>query len=62
MLSDETGLGVLSDRINPKEQNFQALSQTKGFSGGLAGKESACNVEDLGSVPGLGRCPGERIL
>ena len=24
-----------------------------------AGKESACNVEDLGSIPGLGRSPGE---
>ena len=22
-------------------------------------KESACNVGDLGSIPGLGRCPGE---
>ena len=29
------------------------------FPGGLAGKESACNVGDLGSIPGLGRCPGE---
>ena len=26
---------------------------------GLAGKESACNVGDLGSIPGLGRSPGE---
>ena len=23
------------------------------------GKESACNSEDLGSIPGLGRCLGE---
>ena len=23
------------------------------------GKESACNVGDLGSIPGLGRSPGE---
>ena len=30
-----------------------------GFPGGSAGKESACNVEDLGLIPGLGRCPGE---
>ena len=30
-----------------------------GFSGGLAGKESVCNVGDLGSVPGLGRSSGE---
>ena len=26
---------------------------------GSAGKESACNVEDLGLIPGLGRSPGE---
>ena len=26
---------------------------------GSAGKESTCNVEDLGSIPGLGRSPGE---
>ena len=31
-----------------------------GFPGGSAGKESTCNVGDLGSIPGLGRSPGER--
>ena len=30
-----------------------------GFPCGSAGKESACNVGDLGSTPGLGRSPGE---
>ena len=30
-----------------------------GFSCGSAGKESACNVGDLSSTPGLGRSPGE---
>ena len=30
-----------------------------GFHGDSAGKESACNVGDLGLVPGLGRSPGE---
>ena len=29
------------------------------FPGGLDGKESACNAEDLGLIPGLGRSPGE---
>ena len=29
-----------------------------GFPGGSTGKESACNVRDLGSIPGLGRSPG----
>ena len=30
-----------------------------GFPGGSAGKESACNAGNLGSIPGLGRSPGE---
>jgi len=30
-----------------------------GFPGSLAGKESACNVGDPSSIPGLGRSPGE---
>ena len=25
----------------------------------LSGKESACNAGDLGSIPGLGKSPGE---
>ena len=29
------------------------------FPGGSDGKESACNAVDLGSIPGLGRSPGE---
>jgi len=30
-----------------------------GFPGGSNGKESACNLEDLGLIPGLGRSSGE---
>ena len=30
-----------------------------GFPGGSAGKEPTCNAGDLGSIPGLGRSPGE---
>ena len=30
-----------------------------GFPGGSEVKASACNAGDLGSVPGLGRSPGE---
>ena len=30
-----------------------------GFPGGSDGNESACNPGDLGSIPGLGRYPGE---
>ena len=29
------------------------------FPGGSAGKKSSCNAADLGSIPGLGKSPGE---
>ena len=32
-----------------------------GFPGSSASKESFCNEEDPGSIPGLGRPPGEGI-
>ena len=32
---------------------------TLGFPDSSVGKESACNAEDLGSIPGMGRSPGE---
>ena len=39
---------------------FKFLLRTwLGFPGGSDGKESACNVGALDSVPGLGRSPGE---
>ena len=34
---------------------FGYLMRRKGFLGGSAGKESACNAGDTGSVPGWGR-------
>ena len=30
----------------------------EGFPGSSDGEESACNAEDLGSIPGFGRSPG----
>ena len=35
------------------------VNLTKGFPDSSVGKESACNVGDLGSIPGLGGSPGE---
>ena len=35
------------------------LEATLWYPCGSAGKESACNAGDLGSIPGLGRSPGE---
>ena len=32
---------------------------TGGFPGGSEDKVSACNVGDLSSIPGSGRCPGD---
>ena len=39
-------------------QCYQGFSDFKGFSGSSDGKESACSVGDLGSIPVLGRSPG----
>ena len=41
------------------KNNKYALSMGPGFPDSSAGKESACNIGDLGSIPGLGRSPGE---
>ena len=43
----------------PSPVTLQPLLTQLGFPCGSAGKESACNVGDLGSIPGLGRSPGE---
>ena len=39
--------------------NVSILVYLLGFPGGSDGKESACNVGDLGLTPGLGRYSGE---
>ena len=38
---------------------FLLCKLNMGFPGGSDGEESACNAEDPGSIPGLGRLPGE---
>ena len=38
---------------------FIYFFKSRGFPGGSAGKESASSMGDLGSIPGLGRSPGE---
>ena len=43
-------------------ERFRFIGQhytSLGFPCGSAGKESTCNVGDLGSISGLGRSPGE---
>ena len=39
--------------------SFSGLCDAYRLSCGSAGKESACNVGDVGLIPGLGRSPGE---
>ena len=38
---------------------FLKCGKAMGFPCGSAGKESTCNVGDLGLIPGLGRSPKE---
>ena len=43
----------------PLERDRLPSAVFLGFPSGSAAKESACNVGDLGSIPGSGRSPGE---
>ena len=45
--------------LKPDKDIKGQIIWTSGFSCGSAGKESACSVGDLGSIPGLGRPLGE---
>ena len=47
-----------SDTTEATQQQQQQCSIVCVYSGS-DGKESACNAKDLGSIPGLGRSPGE---
>ena len=50
-------MNIKSQAITWKNEKFGGYMQ--GFPGGSEVKESASNVGDPGSVPGLGRSPGE---
>ena len=41
------------------ENKLIMVQSISGFPGGSDGKESPCNAGDLGSIPRLGRSPGE---
>ena len=49
--------GIFPGKVTPVGCHF--LPNCLGFPGGSEGKVSACNSGDLGSIPGLGRSPGE---
>ena len=54
-LGDPFSCSRLQQEPDPMWSDFAFL----GFPGGSAGKEYACNAGDLGSIPRLGRSPGE---
>ena len=51
--------GLLRESV-PRDRIWKQQSHKRaGFPRGSAGKESTCNVGDLGLIPGLGRYPGK---
>ena len=50
---------MLCGDLNGKENKKRGYMYMYGFPGGSVCKESACSASDPGSVPGLGRSPGE---
>ena len=50
--------GFLSTSLGSARVIGSLFILSLGFPGGSQGKESACNVGDLDSIPGLGKSPG----
>ena len=53
----DTPVGFLG-RKDPLQKGQLPTPVFLGFFGGLGSKESSCNAEDPGSIPGLGTSPG----
>ena len=51
--------GACQATIHGVAKSQTGLGTHTHFPGGSAGKEFACNAGDLGSIPGLGRSPGQ---
>ena len=63
-LMTRRGLSIWRGAENPAGEAFlpalhQGIQDFRGFPGGSDGKGSACSVGDSGSIPALGRFPGE---
>ena len=64
---DHPSAGRRDTSLRPSDKLWEACwvllfgfwSLEAGFPGGSDGKESTCDVGDLGSIPGSGRSPGE---
>ena len=51
--------GILESSVYGWEFRYNDIMRVKGFPCHLVRKESACSEGDPGSIPGLGRSPGE---
>ena len=49
----------LAEELEFEAKFWLLINYRISFPGGSDGKESACNAGDLGSIPGLGKSPGE---
>ena len=60
---DRKSVLLIPRRPNKNRFHFECflrlVGQDESFPGGSDGKASACNAGDLGSIPVLGRSPGE---
>ena len=50
---------LLNNQSTTEEIHILKIPRDKCFPGGSEDKDSACSVGDPGSIPGLGRSPGE---
>ena len=51
--------GGIGEDSGTLEEVYEPFLIKEGFPGGSVDKESACNAGDLGSIPELGKSPGE---
>ena len=61
MLTIKTFESIPSDTQHLPTHFSLCLHLKTGFPGSSVSKESACNLGDIGSIPGWGRSPGEEI-
>ena len=59
MLFVQNLFSFLSLYFSSSPEATSTMDLAMGFPGGSDGKETACNAGDSGSIPGLGRSPGE---
>ena len=59
LTSEDLAAAKLGDKSMRLKKKCKKVAAKLGFPGGSQVKASDCNTGDLGSIPGLGRTPGE---